>query len=56
MSKLFLYALFVFSPIAVFAQSTFGTVLGTVTHGAGRREGQLGRHSSEGQGVAHRYG
>jgi len=30
MSKLFLYALFVFSPIAVFAQPTFGTVLGAV--------------------------
>jgi hypothetical protein len=35
MSRLFLYALFVFSPVAVFAQSTFGTVLGTVKDNSG---------------------
>ena len=35
MSKLFLCVLFVFSPIAVFAQSTFGTVLGTVKDNSG---------------------
>ena len=35
MSKLFLCALFVFSPAAVFAQSTFGTVLGTVKDNSG---------------------
>jgi hypothetical protein len=35
MSKLFLYLLFVFSPVAVFAQSTFGTVLGTVKDNSG---------------------
>ena len=35
MSKLSVYLLFVFSPIAVFAQSTFGTVLGTVTDNSG---------------------
>jgi len=35
MSKLFLWVLFVSSPIAVFAQSTFGTVLGTVTDNSG---------------------
>jgi uncharacterized protein YfaS (alpha-2-macroglobulin family) len=35
MSKLFLFALVVLSPVAVFAQSTFGTVLGTVTDNSG---------------------
>ena len=35
MSKFFLYALFVFSPVAVLAQSTFGTVLGTVKDNSG---------------------
>ena len=35
MSKLSVYLLFVFSPIAVFAQSTFGTVLGTVRDNSG---------------------
>jgi hypothetical protein len=35
MSKFFLYALLVFSPVGVLAQSTFGTVLGTVKDNSG---------------------
>ena len=35
MTKLFVYLIFVFSPIAALAQSTFGVVLGTVTDNSG---------------------